>query len=103
MNSLLAALAWMALWLAFSLLGSSCTVIHHPTAGTFASFGGDTQGLSVTQSGFQVTSNNNSSAVVQGGKLIKDAILWTSLISAGQELLQPSADATGTLIKTINP
>ncbi len=89
--------------LPFILLLSSCTVVHHPTAGTFASLGGDTQGLSVTQNGFEIKSNNNSSAVVQGGKMIKDAVIWTSLINAGQELLQPSADATGTLIETLNP
>jgi len=81
---------------------SSCTVIHHPTAGTFATVGGDTQGLSVTTNGFSMQNNNNSTAVLQGGKLIKDAVVWSSIIGAGKDLLQPSADATGTFIKTLN-
>lgn len=89
--------------LPFILLLSSCTVVHHPTAGTFASLGGDTQGLSVTQSGFTITSNNNSTALLQGGKMIRDAVIWTSIINAGKDLLQPSADATGDFISKIEP
>lgn len=103
MKELLAALAWMTAWVALSLLGASCTVVQHPTAGVFASLGGDTQGLSVTQSGFTITSNNNSTALLQGGKLIKDAVIWTSIINAGQDLLQPSADATGNFLNKIEP
>lgn len=85
------------------LLVTSCTVIQHPTAGVFASLGGDTQGLSVNQSGFTITSNNNSTALLQGGKMIKDAVIWTSVINAGKDLLQPSANATGDFISKIEP
>ncbi len=82
---------------------SSCTVIHHPVAGTFATVGGDTQGLSVTTNGFSMQNNNNSTAVLQGGKMIKDAVMWSSIIGAGKDLLQPSATATGNLINSISP
>lgn len=40
----------------------SCTIVKHPTAGTYASLGGDTSKMKADASGFSFDSNSNSAA-----------------------------------------
>lgn len=82
---------------------TSCTIASSPGAGFYGSLGGDSSGVKFSKDGFQLTSNNNSTALLQGGKMIKDAVIWTSVINAGKDLLQPSANATGDFISKIEP
>lgn len=92
MKSFFASLAWIALWAAFSLLASSCTMVHHPTAGTFASIGGDTKGMQFTQDGFSMAENNNSTAF----KEAKKAVAAYFLIRGAVDMFNTAAGVTNT-------
>lgn len=59
---------------------SSCTVVKHPTAGTYASLGGDTQAFKSNAEGFDFASNNNSTAFRDVIKQIR--ISWQSYLVA---------------------
>jgi hypothetical protein len=62
------------------LLLTSCTIARHPTAGLYASMGGDTKGLKMDASGISMDSNDNSSAFKDVMKQIKS--MWTNYLMA---------------------
>lgn len=71
----------LALWLL-----CSCTVINHPTAGYYASLGGDTSGMKSDASGYSFNSNSNSAAFKDVIKQVR--LSWQSyLVAEGLKFL----------------
>lgn len=71
----------LALWLL-----CSCTVINHPTAGYYASLGGDTTQMKSDASGYSFGSNSNSAAFRDVLKQIR--VSWQSyLVAEGLKFL----------------
>lgn len=78
--------------LPFILLLPACTVVHHPTAGTFASIGGNTKGMQFSQTGFSMAENNNSEAF----KEAKKAVATYFLIQGAVDMFNTAAGVTNT-------
>lgn len=87
--------------LVLTLLLASCTIVHHPTAGTYASLGGDTSKLQADQSGFTFAANNNSVGMEKAGEVIQGVVKIEAsrrLIGAGINAAQGVATET---VKTV--
>lgn len=82
MKHYLATLTWIASWLLVSAALVSCTVMHHPTAGTYASVGGDSTDIVFDQTGFRVGTNNNSKAFQEARKAVSTYIMTRGLVDA---------------------
>lgn len=78
--------------LPFILLLSSCTIVSHPTAGVFASLGGNTKGMQFTQDGFSMAENNNSEAFKEARK----AVTTYFMIQGAIDLANTAAGVTNT-------
>jgi len=66
------------------LLVSSCTIVKHPTAGLYATMGGNTRMIKMESSGISMDSNDNSSAFESAAQQIKS--MWSNyLIAKGLE------------------
>jgi len=103
MTPFITTLAWIAGWFAISLSVSSCTVVHHPTAGTFASVGGDTKGMQFTHDGFSMAENNNSAAFKEARKAVTTYFLVQGVVdmfntAAGVTNTSTAADVSKTQI-----
>lgn len=61
---------------------ASCTVITHPTAGTYASLGGDASGLVATESGWSAGVVNNSEAIRQARGAFATWVITRGLVDA---------------------
>ncbi len=62
------------------LMLSSCTFVTHPTAGTYASLGGDSSGVGFTAQGFTIAENKNSAAFKEAKRAITSYILTRGLV-----------------------
>lgn len=72
--------------IALALACSSCTIVKHPTAGTYASLGGDTSKMKSDASGFSFDSNSNSAAFRDVLKQVR--LSWQSyLVAEGLKFL----------------
>ncbi len=56
--------------LAIAAVLSSCTIATSPTAGTYASLGGDADGIVFTPQGFSIAHSNNSRSFEQAKKAV---------------------------------
>lgn len=71
-------IGWCLLWTWVGLSLSACTVIKHPTAGTYASLGGDTRGFVADSTGMRFDSNENSVAFNEALKAVRK--MWQAYV-----------------------
>lgn len=73
----------------FLFSAASCTVAKHPTAGLYASLGGDTNKFKADASGFSFDRNENSVAFKEAAQQLKkafaDYLLYKGLVFLGGE------------------
>ena len=73
---------------------SSCTVARHPTAGTYATLGGKTNGLVMDQSGIRMASNDNAEAVKSSADGINALVRTKGWFSLGKAATSEIGDIT---------
>ena len=77
------------------LLLASCTFVSHPIAGTYASLGGDSEGIDFSADGFKIAKNGNSKALHD----VKSAIATYFLVAGAVDLANTAAGVANTTTK----
>lgn len=77
---------WCIILAVVAVICASCTIVNHPTAGYYASLGGDTTKMKADSAGYSFDSNSNSAAFRDVIKQIR--LSWQSyLVAEGLKFL----------------